>query len=167
MAIDEELLKKIGEDHWDIAPLVNLEWRYRATAEGDVVSDFVRNRPLLSRSYSIERGAYRTAWRLHGEGHTNKEGVAEVYLTDFLRADDGSMFEPAGVVFVATAQADEPVVITHTVESSEVDINSPVEISTLYTATIRAWSLDGSPKAVGFSWQAVVDTDVDAAVIGG
>ena len=166
MAIDERLLKKIGEDYWDIAPIVALEWRYRATVDSEPVAEYIRSRPLLSRSYEIDRGAFRSAWRLHGEGHTNKEGLAEIYLTDFLRVD-GSTHEPAGVVFVATPLGDEPAVLGHSVDSTEVEVNSAVEISTLYTATVRAWSLDGSPKAVGFSWMAVVDGDVDPGVFGG
>ena len=166
MAIDERQLKKIGEDFWDIAPLVSLEWRYRASAEHDHTYEYVRTRPLLAKSYEIDRGTLRNTWRLHGEGHTNKDGVAEIYLTDFMRADWNSD-EPESVVLVATPQGDEPVVLAHSVSADTVDVNSAGEVSTIFTATVRAWGLDGSPKAVAFSWHATVDTSVDPAVIGG
>ena len=167
MAVDEGRLKKIGEDFSDIAGLISLEWRYRASAEGEATYEYIRSRPLLSKSYQIDRGSIRTTYRLHGFGNTNKEGLAEVYLTDFMRSDDFQPNEPNSAVFVAIASGDQPIVLSHSIETKEIDVGSPGHVATLYTATVRSWGLDGKPAATQFSWHATVDTSTDPAVGGG
>ncbi len=53
MLVDENELKKLGSEFNDLAHLINLEWRLRATADPEPTHEYVRNRPLMARSYTI------------------------------------------------------------------------------------------------------------------
>lgn len=166
MAVDEKQLKKLGSEFGDLAHLISLEWRLRATPDPAPTHEYVRSRPLLSRSYSISLAGGRNTHRLHGWGETSGDGVAEVFVTDFLRGDEFELTEPTAVSFVATAESSEPVVVSHTVEVAAVTAPA-AEIATHYTVEVRAWDLSGAPVATRFSWHATVDVEVDGGLIGG
>ena len=166
MAVDEQQLKKLGDQFGDLAPLISLEWRLRATADAEPTREYLRSRPLLSRSYNIDLVSGQATHRLHGWGQTNSDGIAEVFITDFMRAEDFQLNEPTDVSFVAVAENGEPVVLTYTVDERDVAA-APEEIATHYTVTVRSWGLDGSRKSTAFSWHATVDVSVDSSLIGG
>ncbi len=163
MAVDENQLKKLSAEYGDIAHLINLEWRLKASSEWDLTDEVVRNRPLVSHSYSIEHVSTCRTYRLHGAGQTNRDGVAEVFVTDFMRDEAYEVNEPTAVTFVATADTDEPVLVTHSVEETAVD-GGVADIETHYTVVVRSWALDGSPTSAPFSWHATVDATLDEAI---